>query len=492
MTTSREPAYPADVTYKQAAAVQPFANTLVNMDMTGAQIKAVLEQQWQRDNLGNVPSRPFLRLGTSKGFTYNYTEATDPAHSPAKLGTVTSMWLNGTKITNAGVYSVTMNSFLASGGDNFRAFLDGADKRDTGVSDLKAQVDYFAANAQPTPLAADFAQHAVRVTFPGGAPASYGTGDTVAFNLASLSMTGPGDTQDATIKVTLNGADVQTGIPVTTTLTSNPDDEPGTASVSFNLPPGVPGGEQKLHIIGAATGTDVIVPIQVTMVEPATRDIQIIGTNDFHGRIAKDPTSAAAGAGVMAGAVKQLRTANPDTVFAAAGDLIGASTFESFIQNDKPTIDALNAAGLDVSSVGQPRVRPGLQRPGQPRHGAVQRVDQPQGWCRLAVPGRERPVQGQRQPGPAGDLDQGLRFGPRRLRRHRHRAPARAGQPGWHLDHQGHRHRRRDERGGQRPQDQPGCRPRHHAGPRGRTGNQLRDDRRTWLRARTSGRSCRA
>ncbi len=54
----------------------------------------------------------------------------------------------------------------------------------------------------------------------------------------------------------------------------------------------------------------------------------------------------------MAGAVKQLRAANPNTVFAAAGDLIGASTFESFILNDKPTIDALNEAGLDVSSAG--------------------------------------------------------------------------------------------------------------------------------------------
>ena len=55
---------------------------------------------------------------------------------------------------------------------------------------------------------------------------------------------------------------------------------------------------------------------------------------------------------MLAGAVKQLRAANPNTVFAAAGDLIGASTFESFIQQDKPTIDALNAAGLEVSAVG--------------------------------------------------------------------------------------------------------------------------------------------
>ena len=81
-------------------------------------------------------------------------------------------------------------------------------------------------------------------------------------------------------------------------------------------------------------------------------DVQILATNDFHGRIANDPTSAAAGAAAMAGAVKALRAANPNTVFAAAGDLIGASTFESFIDNDKPTIDALNSAGLEVSAAG--------------------------------------------------------------------------------------------------------------------------------------------
>ena len=82
-----------------------------------------------------------------------------------------------------------------------------------------------------------------------------------------------------------------------------------------------------------------------------TEEIQVIGTNDFHGRILN------AGPGVPkpcrgSGAVKQLRAPNANTVFAAAGDLIGASTFESFIQDDKPTIDALNEAGLDVSAVG--------------------------------------------------------------------------------------------------------------------------------------------
>ena len=71
------PGDPRTLTYRQAANVQPFANTLVTMDLTGAQIKTILEQQWQRDADGNIPSRPFLRLGTSDGFTSTYDA--DPA-----------------------------------------------------------------------------------------------------------------------------------------------------------------------------------------------------------------------------------------------------------------------------------------------------------------------------------------------------------------------------------------------------------------------------
>ena len=93
-----------------------------------------------------------------------------------------------------------------------------------------------------------------------------------------------------------------------------------------------------------------------TLVVPAAHaapiDVQILATNDFHGRLLNNTTNGEAGAAVLAGAVKQLRASNPNTVFAAAGDLIGASTFESFIQEDKPTIDALNEAGLEVSAVG--------------------------------------------------------------------------------------------------------------------------------------------
>ena len=145
--------------------VQPFANTLVNMDLTGAQIKTVLEQQWQpRDSLNRLLTRPFLRLGVSEGFEYTYSEriVTEfPLDNPAtpdvdesltsyqgRYGTVTGMWLNGVPIDPAATYSVTVNSFLATGGDNFLELNNGAGKRDTGKIDLTAMVDYMAEFAE--------------------------------------------------------------------------------------------------------------------------------------------------------------------------------------------------------------------------------------------------------------------------------------------------------------------------------------------------------
>ena len=116
---------------------------------------------------------------------------------------------------------------------------------------------------------------------------------------------------------------------------------------------------RRLAALGAGTSLAVggllvpAIPLTAT-VEEAPADgvtsIQVLATNDFHGRIKANGTEA--GAAVLAGAVGQLRAENPNTVFASAGDLIGASTFESFIAYDKPTIDALNAAGLQVSAVG--------------------------------------------------------------------------------------------------------------------------------------------
>ncbi len=244
--------YPKTLTYKQAAEVQPFANTLVNMQLTGAQIKSALEQQWQPAG----SSRPFLRLGTSKGFTFTY----DPA---AAVGSrITGIWLDGVAIDPATSYSVTVNSFLASGGDNFGAFNQGTQKKDTGKTDLQGMVDYMAEFAKTTPLAVDYKQHAVGVSFPTGAPASYLPGDEVSFKLSSLAYSTAADTKDAQVKVTFDGTDLGT-FPVDNTIGTAIFDEYGTADVTVTLPAGAPAGKAALTVTGLTTGTTVSVPVTI-------------------------------------------------------------------------------------------------------------------------------------------------------------------------------------------------------------------------------------
>ena len=181
-----------------------------------------------------------------------------------------------------------------------------------------------------------------------------------------------------------------------------------------------------LTLVGAATGTSIDVPIAVNETEPATRDIQILGTNDFHGRLQREGGSPTAGAAVLSGAVKQLRAANPDTAFVAAGDLIGASTFESFIAKDVPTIDSLNEAGLDVSAAGNHEFDKGYDD-------LVNRVEPLADWEYIAANIRNN---GDNTHALAPDLDPELRVGHGRLRGCGDRGPARAGLAGGHLgDH---------------------------------------------------------
>lgn len=278
--------YPRVLTYKQAAVVQPFANTLVNTTLTGAQIKTVLEQQWQRTVYNGIPTRPFLRLGVSDGFTYTYSQKTvteaqqdDPATANkdeslvpvvAPKGTITGMWLNGEPIDLAATYSVTVNSFLASGGDNFRELANGVGKRDTGKVDLAAMVDYMAAFASTKPLPVDYSQHAVEVGFPADAPTAYDPGATVAFDVKSWSMSTAADVKDSEIVVSLDGQVLGTA-PVTTTLGTDPYDNLGTASVSVALPSTLtPGSSVELTLTGASTGTTVIVPLAIDKADSTT------------------------------------------------------------------------------------------------------------------------------------------------------------------------------------------------------------------------------
>jgi 5'-nucleotidase len=256
MTGTGTGPFPRDLTYQQAAVVQPFANTLVNMRLTGAQIKKVLEQQWQPGGA----SRPFLKLGISKGFTYTFDDS-KPVGSR-----ITGMWLDGTAINPATVYSVTVNSFLASGGDNFLELNNGASKHDTGQTDLQAMVAYMAAfGGGGSQVSPSYVQNGVGVAFPASAPASYKPGDHVKFDVSSWSMTNAADTKDTVVTVKLGSRTLGTA-----TLDNAPQaalpgfDIVGKASVDVVLPGGPTSGPAELTLVGTSTGTSITVPITVS------------------------------------------------------------------------------------------------------------------------------------------------------------------------------------------------------------------------------------
>ncbi|GIG41190.1 choice-of-anchor I family protein [Cellulomonas phragmiteti] len=127
----------------------------------------------------------------------------------------------------------------------------------------------------------------------------------------------------------------------------------GPESLTFVPAADSPTGRPLVVVGNEVSGTTTLFTVETD--GSATDDLvelQLLGVNDFHGRLEPDLRGGVAGAAVLAGAVEQLRGENPDTVLVSAGDNIGASTFPSAIAQDVPTIDVLNAAGLEVSAVG--------------------------------------------------------------------------------------------------------------------------------------------
>jgi 5'-nucleotidase len=99
---------PGEVTYGELFAVQPFGNSLVVKTCTGQQIYDLLEQQF-------TGGRSLILL-VSEGFTYTYSRTAVPHVLDG------SVQIDGVAVNKATSYRVTMNSFLADGGDGFPAF----------------------------------------------------------------------------------------------------------------------------------------------------------------------------------------------------------------------------------------------------------------------------------------------------------------------------------------------------------------------------------
>jgi 5'-nucleotidase len=130
---------PCTVTFGQAFTVQPFGNSLVVMTLTGAQLKTLLESQTQ--GAGEEPK--FLQ--PSEGFAYTWQSDAPPGQR------VRDMRYDGRPIEPSQAYRVTVNSFLAEGGDGFAALKDGTDLKGGG-QDVDALIAYLGARERaPVP-----------------------------------------------------------------------------------------------------------------------------------------------------------------------------------------------------------------------------------------------------------------------------------------------------------------------------------------------------
>ena len=122
------------VTYGALFRAQPFGNNLVTMTLTGRQIKALLEQQW-------LPARQQAQmLQVSRGFSYTY----DLNRAMSARVLAETMRLDGAPIALDESYRITVNSFMASGGDGFAVLVEGRDKV-TGIIDVDAAEAWFKA-----------------------------------------------------------------------------------------------------------------------------------------------------------------------------------------------------------------------------------------------------------------------------------------------------------------------------------------------------------
>jgi 5'-nucleotidase len=250
-----------NVTFKEAAGVQPFANTLVTETLTGSQLKSVLEEQWQPA----TASRPFLKLGVSKSLKYTY----DPtAAAGSHIGAI---YLNGTVVAPADSVKVVVNSFLASGGDNFATLASGSGKADSGKIDLQSMVDYFTSQKSATP---DYAQRAVGVKLSAPGASGYAPGDSVTLDLSSLLFSN-GEPNTGTAVVSYGGVELGSAAIDPTIVPST--DEVGRASLTVKLPAQATGGLHALTVTVPERGTSIDVPIEITVPPVVTSPTHTIG-----------------------------------------------------------------------------------------------------------------------------------------------------------------------------------------------------------------------
>ncbi len=165
--------YPYSVTYGNAFTVQPFGNSLVTMTLTATQLKNLLEQQF----VGCQGQRSQRILQVSNGLAYSWSAAAAPCAKVVDLSftatdvgvvppqvTAAPEWIVfGGVVQNPGkTYRVTVNNFIATGGDDFSVLLDGTAVLG-GAQDIDALVSYLQSGYKSPRAPYDPAEPALKI-----------------------------------------------------------------------------------------------------------------------------------------------------------------------------------------------------------------------------------------------------------------------------------------------------------------------------------------
>lgn len=243
---------PGEVTYGEAAAIHPFANTLQTKDITGAQLSTLLEQQWQPEG----SRRPYLHLGVSDNLTFTW-DPTAPAGSR-----ITSVMIDGVRVDPAATYTVAGSSFLIGGGDNFTVLTEGTNLRDSGLVDMDAFVNYFKATPVVEP---SFEKHMVAIE---EQPTSVTAGETVSFTASGFDLTSVDSPTNTEVEV-FAGETSLGAFPVTAGLVEGLPARHGSADITVTIPEGL-SGTVLLRLVAAPSGTEVFFPIEVEAAPTST------------------------------------------------------------------------------------------------------------------------------------------------------------------------------------------------------------------------------
>ncbi|WP_125107688.1 5'-nucleotidase C-terminal domain-containing protein [Gulosibacter massiliensis] len=253
------------LTYKDAQTVLPFVNNLSVVSITGAELKNVLEQQWQLDANGAVPGRPYLQLGISSNVDYSYTGSTSDDPLTTQGTHITSVYVDGAPLVDDQVYKVVMPSFLAAGGDNFFALNNNEGVYDTGSVDLDAFVQYVE-SLPDTLLEPEQTRNGFQIDGyfgEDGAAPSIEAGAEQTITVTDVDLHSLDLVANTTVEVLLDGNVIGEGTVNGSTLAG----ETTTADVTFTVPADTAAGDYTIQVVAQPSGSTVNLPLTVTATE---------------------------------------------------------------------------------------------------------------------------------------------------------------------------------------------------------------------------------